>query len=225
HQAFAFGHRQTFLDGALNANQTDAELVLGHLADRTHAAVAEVVNVIDDAFAVADVDQHLHDSHDVFFGQRARADDFLAAETAVELHAADGGQVIALCREEQVLEQVLRRLFGRRLTGTHHAVDFNQRIELAAGRIDTQCVADEGAAVEFVGVNRFNRDNASFAELLQHVGGDFAVAFKQHFTGLRIDDVFCQGAADHIFLRYGQLLELGFFDLTDVACSDATASL
>jgi len=41
---------------------------------------------------------------DVFLAQDARAGDFLAAHTAVELHAADGRQVIALAVEEQILE-------------------------------------------------------------------------------------------------------------------------
>ena len=50
---------------ALDAHQADAEHVLGHFADRTHATVAEVVDVVDRAAAVADLDQHLHHVEDV----------------------------------------------------------------------------------------------------------------------------------------------------------------
>src|SRR5690606_1179644 len=38
HQAFAFGHRQAFLDRTLDTHQTYTELVLGHFADATYAA-------------------------------------------------------------------------------------------------------------------------------------------------------------------------------------------
>ena len=39
--------RHALLDRALHADQTDAVLVLEQLADRAHAAVAEVVDVVD----------------------------------------------------------------------------------------------------------------------------------------------------------------------------------
>ena len=47
------------LHRALDAHQAGAELVLGQLADRAHAAVAEVVDVVDLAAAVAQLDQDL----------------------------------------------------------------------------------------------------------------------------------------------------------------------
>ena len=68
--------------------------------------------------------------------------DLLAADAAVELHAADGRQVVALGVEEQVGEQVLGRILGRRLAGTHHAVDLDQRLEARLGGIDAQRVRD-----------------------------------------------------------------------------------
>ena len=58
HQVVGFlGLTQALLDGALDAHQTGAELVLGQFADGTHAAVAEVVDVVDLAAAVAQLDQ------------------------------------------------------------------------------------------------------------------------------------------------------------------------
>ena len=73
HQAFGLGLRQALLDGALDAHQADAECVLRHLADAAHAAVAEVVDVVDRAVAVADVDQRLQDVEDVVLVQHADA--------------------------------------------------------------------------------------------------------------------------------------------------------
>jgi hypothetical protein len=58
-------------DRALHAQQADAVLVLHQLADRAHAAVAEVVDVVDLAAAVLEVDQRLDDRQDVVLAQHA----------------------------------------------------------------------------------------------------------------------------------------------------------
>ena len=147
--------RQALLHGALDAHQADAEGVLRHFADRAHATVAEVVDVVDAAVAVADVDQHLQHIEDVFAASaRHQPDALFTAHATVELHAADGRQVVALRVEEQVVEQVLGRILGRRLAGTHHAVDLDQRLEARLGRIDAQRVGDVRATIEVVRVQR-----------------------------------------------------------------------
>ena len=68
---FGLGNRQALLDGALDTHQTHAERVLGHFADRTHATVAQVIDVVDAAIAVADVDQHAQHVDDVFLREHA----------------------------------------------------------------------------------------------------------------------------------------------------------
>jgi hypothetical protein len=85
---FAFGHAQALAHGALDTHQSDAEDVFGHFADRTHPAVAEVVDIIDRAVAVADIDQHLEHGQDVVLVEHARTGDFLATDAAVEFHPA-----------------------------------------------------------------------------------------------------------------------------------------
>ncbi len=181
HQAFAFCERQPFLHRTFDADQTDAELVLGHFADRTHAAVAEVVDVVDGAFAVADLDQRAQHVDDVLRVQHARADDLFATETTVELHATDCRQVVALRREEQVVEQILRRFLRRRLSRTHHPIDFDQRFQTVARRVDAQRVGDVRTAVEFVRVDRLDRRHAGFEQLVQHFVGDDRVARASGF--------------------------------------------
>ena len=54
------------------------------------------------------------------------------AQLLVDLVPADLGQVVALVLEEQVLQQGLRALLGRRLARTQLAVDVQQRLVLAA---------------------------------------------------------------------------------------------
>ncbi len=55
--AFGLRHRQALFHGALDTHQADAELVLRHFADAADTTVAQVVDVVDDAVTVADVDR------------------------------------------------------------------------------------------------------------------------------------------------------------------------
>ena len=109
HQVVGLGLGQALLDGTLDAHQAGTELVLGQFADRTDATVAQVIDVVDFATTVAQFDQDADDVDDVVVGQGCRADQLLAADAAVELHAADGRQVVALFGVEQAVEQRLRR--------------------------------------------------------------------------------------------------------------------
>src|SRR5690606_12648426 len=123
-------------DRALNTYQANAELVLGHFAYAANTTVTQVVDVVDDAFAVTDIDQGLEDRNDIFLAQHARTFDLGATDTTVELHAAYGRQVVTLGAEEQVVEQGLGSILGWRLARTHHAVDLDQRFQLIGGAVD-----------------------------------------------------------------------------------------
>ncbi|MNK72514.1 hypothetical protein D3C87_919930 [compost metagenome] len=244
-QAFGFGHRQALLDRALDADQAHAEHVLGHFTDRTHATVAQVIDVIDHAATVADLGQDLDHVQDVravgVLGDQALglfvvalaevlavvqhgfAGDSLAADTAVELHAADRGQVVALEGEEQVVEQVLRGILGRRLAGTHHAVDFDQGFELGLGRIDAQGVGQVRATIQVVHPQGAHGIDAGLAEGLQLFVGDFVVGLGQQLTGVGVHHVVRQDAADDVVVRHGQGGDARGFQLLDVARGDALA--
>ena len=67
-------HAHALLDGALHANQTDAVLVLHQLADRADAAVAEVVDVVDRAAAVLQLDEVTNRLEDVLRGEDLRVE-------------------------------------------------------------------------------------------------------------------------------------------------------
>lgn len=94
---------------------------MDQLADRTQAAVAEVVDVVGfhrhlDAarnghrgLTLVQADQIFDGGHDVFFGQRRRRDGLADMQPElVDLIATDAGQVVALLLEEQVFQQRLR---------------------------------------------------------------------------------------------------------------------
>jgi hypothetical protein len=71
HQAFGLRQVRRSLTARSTRTRPTRNCVLGHLADRTHAAVAEVVDVVDRALAVADVDQHLQHVDDVIVVRHA----------------------------------------------------------------------------------------------------------------------------------------------------------
>ena len=96
HHRVDIDRRHALLDRALHAQQADAILVLHQLADRTHAAVAEMVDVVDLALAVTQVDQRLDDREDVFLAQHAHGVRRVEVEAHVHLHAADRRKVVAL---------------------------------------------------------------------------------------------------------------------------------
>jgi len=81
HQVIGFGLAETFLDGTFNPHQTSAELVFSQFTDATHATITEVINIIDFAATIAQLNQNLDDGKDVFVRQGHRADQFFTADT------------------------------------------------------------------------------------------------------------------------------------------------
>ena len=67
--------------------EPDAVLVLDQLADRAHAAVAEVVDVVDRAVAVPELDQVAHDLEDVLAAERPLVEGHVELELVVRASA------------------------------------------------------------------------------------------------------------------------------------------
>ena len=224
HQAFAFCHRQTLTHSTLNTYQTNTELVFSHFTDRTDTTVTQMVDIVNDAFTVADVDQGFHNSDNVALIQRAGTDDFFATDTTVELHAANRRQVVAFVTEKQVFEQRFGTFFCWWLTRTHHAVDFNQRFQSVAGRIGTQGVGHERTTVQFIGVNGFKLFDAGSSQFSQQLNSNFTVGCSQYFAALLVNDVFRHGFTQQVIHRYCQFLNVRFFQLTDMTGSNTASA-
>src|SRR5690606_23259468 len=202
-----------------------AELVFGHFTDRAHAAVAEVIDIVHHTLAVADVDQATHGVDDVLAGQGTETLDFVAPEAAVELHAADRGQVVALQGEEQVVEQVLGWFMIGRLSGASHGVDLQQRLELGVGVFTPQGVGYERITIQVVGVDDLDRANTGGIQLVEGIGGDFGVSFKQQLPGAGMDDVLGQHAAMQILGGHFEGADVVVLELADMARGDPSALL
>ncbi len=127
HQVFGLGLAQALLDRALHANQAGTELVFCQFANDTHPAVTEVIDIVDLAAPIAQLDQQFHRVGDVFVRQRHRTGDFGPAEAAVDFHAAHARQVVRVFIEEQAAEQRLDRVLGRWLARTHHPINRDAR--------------------------------------------------------------------------------------------------
>ena len=225
HQPLGFGERQPLLDRPFHANQAHAELVLRHFADRLDAPVAQMVDVVDRALAVADADQRSQHVDDVVVGQRTGARDPVPPEPPVEFHAPDGGQVVAFRREEQVAEQVLRRLLGGWLARTHHAVDVDQRLQAIAGDIEAQRIGDVRPAVEVVGVDRLDLLDARLDELIEQLLGHFGVAGCDDLAGLLGNDVPGEHTANQVLARHVETVGTGTFQQPHVPCGHPAARL
>ena len=154
HDGVDIDRRHALLDRALHAQQADAVLVLHQLADRAHPAVAEMVDVVDLALAVAQVDQRLDDREDVFLAQHPHGVGRVEVEPHVHLHAADRREVVALGVEEQRVEHRLRGVERRRLARTHDAIDVEQRVLARHVLVDRERVADVGADIDVVDVEQ-----------------------------------------------------------------------
>ena len=68
-----------------------------------------MIDVVDLAAAVAQLDQDLDHRDDVVVVQRARAEQLAAADAAVEFHPSDWRKIVTVLVEEQAVEQGLDR--------------------------------------------------------------------------------------------------------------------
>ena len=153
HQGLLLGLTQTLFDGFLNPRQTGAVLVLGEFAHATHAAVAQVVNVIDFTATVSEVHQNLHHRQNVIIGEHHGTGGVGVADFGIELHSPNTRQIVGVGVVKKALEKGLHRIFGGRLARTHHAINRNPCSKLVGGLVSTQCLRQISPLVKLIGVN------------------------------------------------------------------------
>ena len=223
HQPFRLGERKSLLHRSLDANQTDAERVFRHLPDRSHAPVAEVVDVVHGALAVSDIHQRAQHFDDIFVGQRPRTRDRVPTKAAVELHPPHGGQVVAFFEKEEVPEQIFGRFLRRRLAWTHHSIDLDQRLELRLRRVVAQRVRDIRPTVEIVRIDRVDGLDFPFFEFVHHVVINRSVARDDDFAGFRIDHIPREDATEQVLSWNIKTSQTRLLQHADMACRDAPA--
>ena len=184
-----------------------------------------MVDVIDDTLTVSDIHQCSQHRYDVFFIECATTCDLITTETTVELHSTNARQVVTICREEQVLEKVLSRLLRGRLARAHHAIDFNQRLELSPRAVTSQRIGDKRTAIDLIGVNRFDRLDAFLTQAIQYFFGQLAIALEQDFTTGSINNRLRNTTTNEVLIRHRQEFNACIFQLTDVARCNTTTAL
>ena len=225
HHRVDIHRRHALLDGALHAQQAQAVLVLHQLADRAHPAVAEVVDVVDLAFAVAQVHQRPDHGDDVLGAQRAHRVVALEIEPHVHLDAADGREVVALRIEEQRVEERRGRIDGRRLARAHHPVDVHQRALLIGVLVDVERIADERADRDMIDVEDREVLDLRLLERLQQLGIQLVAGLAIDLAGLHVDDVLGQVLARKIGVVEEHLLQALLAQLARAPCGDLLAGL
>ena len=221
HQRLLLSLTQTFLHSLFDTRQASAVLVLSQFAHAAHAAVAQMVDIVHLATAIAQIHEDLDHGQDVFVGQHHGACGFVAADLGVELHAAHAREVVRVGVVEQALEQGLHGVFRRRLAGAHHAVDGHARSELIGRFINAQGLRDVGALVEFVGVDDLQVTHASGAQFLKQGFGQLFVGLGDDFAGVRIHDVAGHDATNQEVFGHADVGRAGLLQLARVARGDA----
>ncbi|PFW98687.1 hypothetical protein CJ469_06020 [Nocardia farcinica] len=177
--------------------QTHADLVLDQLTHGAHPAVTEMVDVVDlhrhldpagrDHRLVTGVQAHqvLDGGRDVVLGEYPRCPRSAQPELLVDLVTAHPRQVVALLGEEQIRQQVLRRLLGRRLAGTQLAMDLEQRVVGARHVVLGQRGHDQRGEPESLG----DPLRTPAQRLEQHRHRLTALAVDAHAQGVALVDV------------------------------------
>jgi hypothetical protein len=174
-------HGHFFLDGAFHADEADAELVLHQFADRAHTAIAEVIDVVDDADVAAQLEQVTDGGVEVFRSQGAvieRGGVLILVELDVELEAADAREVILARVEEHAFEERSRGVKGRRIARAQLAVNLDEGFFRLADGIAAQGVGDDIAHVVALGEEDIDGGDAGFDNLVQLVGGQLLASMK-----------------------------------------------
>ena len=119
-------HGHLFLDGALHTYQTDAELILEQLAYCAHASVTQMVDIVDGSEPPAQFQQIKNRVDEIFLIKRALVERRyigLVVQLNVELHATHAREIVLARVKEHTLEQLCRRVQGRRIARTQLAID------------------------------------------------------------------------------------------------------
>ena len=189
HDGVDLDRRHALLDRPLHAQKPDAILILHQFADRTHAPVAQMVNVVDLAAPVAQVHQRLDDREDVVLAQRALGVGRIEVEAHVHLHPADRREVVALGVEEQRLEHRLGAFDCRRLARTHDAIDVEQGVLSRGILVDLERVADIGADIDVVDVEHRQLLEAGLQELRERLLGNLLAGLGVDLAGRRVVEI------------------------------------
>ncbi len=137
---FVVAHVHLLTDGARDTRESDAELIVELLADSTHPAVAEVVDIIHIALGVDKTNEILDNLYYVLAGENLHVHRSVETEFLVYAVTAHFSEVVALLAEEKALDYLACGCGIRRLRVAQLPIDIADRLLLAVGDVLLKCV-------------------------------------------------------------------------------------
>ena len=153
-----------------------------------------MIDIIGGVAAVSDLDELAENADKILAGKHASGAEVLARiKAAVELHAADSGEVVAVRIHEQGLEElliVLDIIVGS-LARAHHGVDFLKCALPVEGLVLLESVGKVRAAVDAVGEEDVDLFDVMLTQLVDDIPGELGVggAALNQLAGLGIMDI------------------------------------
>ncbi len=215
--------RHLLLDRPLHADQADPELVLEELTHAAHAARTEVIDVVDVAFALTEAQEVTHHLVEVVRVEDLLVQRLVRAETRVELQAADPREVVALRVEEHRVEELVRRVEGRRVARAQLAVDLEQRLFRRLHRVLLQGVVQHRPGRVVLGEADDQTLDPCLAHLAELLLRERLVDLDQQLARLRVDHRLERDRAGELLFRNRHVADAGVLEATEVRLPDLDA--
>ena len=225
HDRIDINRRHTLLDGALHADQTNAVLVFHELTNRADTTVTEVIDIVDIAATVLQVEDRGHDSHNVFLAEDADIIRAIEVEAHVHFDPANGRQVIPLRIEEELVEQGFSRFLGRWLTRAHDTVNVGERFKTRLVLVSRKRVAEPWTTRRTVNIQKSKLFNACVTKFSNELFGQLFTRFSVDLTGFVVHDVVCTELAFERRARNENVLKATFGKLARLDGRQLLASL
>ena len=200
----------------LRAAQAHAALVGEEFTHGPHTTAAQVIDIIQDAFAFTEAEQITQRSEEIFVCQNPHVLIHLQAQLLIQLVTAHAGEIIFLGIEEETLQQGLGVRDRWWIPRAQALVDVLQGFFFILGRIFLQALDERVIRRHF---NDLDALVTQVDELLDHGWGDRLVGLGNNIFS--VEDV-CE---DHLgpqgfFVRQSglQLDVLNFVELLDDVC-------
>ena len=136
-------HVHALADCAAHTCQTDRELVAELLAYCTYAAVREVVDIINSCIRVNQLDEIADDGDDILLCKNACLRVDVETELLVDAVATYLAEVVALVREEYVLEHLACRCVISRVSVAELTVDVKHSLLLRVRGVFSESVEND----------------------------------------------------------------------------------
>ena len=158
--------RHSFANGSFHTEQAHAILIFHQLTDRANTTVAQVVNIINFAFTVAEFNQVFNNTQNIIFAQNAASiRGFVKRniQSGIDFNTTDRRQVITFVIKEQTVKELICSIICRWFTRTHNTIDIKQSFFTASVFISSQSVADIWADIHAVNKQGFKLFNLGSA--------------------------------------------------------------